>query len=110
MKHKNSPCHYRVNDEIFDFLNDTYAKNSLWDTRLQESIKTFSNEEFDLISVNNTLGYIIDKYTRINTLKDIYRTLKKDGIFVTDTYNDYIEEANLPDQFLTITNGILKKK
>ena len=110
MKHKNSDSYYRVNDEIFEFLNNTYKQNSLWDTRLQEAIKTFADENFDIISINNTLGYILDKDSRIGTIKDIYRTLKKDGAFITDPYLDFIKEANLSEYFLKIADGIYKKK
>ena len=101
---------YRVNDEIFDFLNNAYKQNSLWDMRLQEAVKTFADEEFDIISINNTIGYITDKDSRINTINDIYRTLKKNGTFITDPYYNFIKEANLSERFFKIADGIYKKE
>ena len=102
--------YYRVNDEIFKFLDDTYKNNSLWDTRVQEAVKTFPDEEYDVISINNTLCYITDKDTRIDTVKNIYRTLKKGGTFITDPHYGFIEEANLSDSFIKCAKGIYKKK
>ena len=78
--------------------------------RLQEAVKTFANEDFDIISINNTIGYIVDKDSRIGTIKDIYRTLKRNGIFITDPYYNFIKEANLSECFLKIADGIYKKK
>lgn len=110
MRYKNSNSYYRVNDEIFDFLNNAYKQNSLWDMRLQEAVKTFADEEFDIISINNTIAYITDKDSRINTINDIYRTLKKNGTFITDPYYNFIKEANLSERFFKIADGIYKKK
>ena len=110
MRYKNANSYYRVNDEIFEFLNNAYEQNSLWDTRLQEAVKTFANEDFDIVSINNTIGYIIYKDSRISTIKNIYRTLKKDGTFITDPYFNFIKEAGLSESFFKIADGIYKKK
>ena len=110
IKYPSSYSYYRVNDEIFKFLDDTYKNNSLWDTRVQDAIKTFPDSEYDVISINNTLGYLPDKDTRIDTVKNIHRTLKKGGTFITDPHYGFIEEANLSDAFTKCANGIYKKK
>ena len=110
IKYPSSYSYYRVNDEIFNFLDDTYKKNSLWDTRVQDAIKTFPDEEYDVISINNTISYIADKDTRIDTLKNVHRTLKKGGVFITDPYLNFIDEANLSDSFIKCAKGIYKKK
>ena len=110
IRYNNVVSCYRVNDEIFEFLNKTYEQRSMWDTRLQDAVKILPDEEFDLISINNTIGYITDFKTRIATLQNIYRLLKKDGIFITDPYYAYIEEANLENKFIKKADGIFKKK
>ena len=110
IKYPSSYSYYRVNDEIFEFLDNAYNKNSLWDTRVQEAIKTFPDEEYDVISINNTLSYIADKDTRVDTVKNVHRALKQGGIFITDPYLGFIDEANLSDAFTKCAEGIYKKK
>lgn len=104
--------YYRVKDDIFNYLNKTYSNNnkSKWSSRIQESIVDFNNSEFDIISINNTLGYIIDKEERINTLQNIYRVLKKNKILITDPNHYYIEQAGLLNKFNEISLGIYEKK
>jgi hypothetical protein len=70
---------YRVNDEILKFVKESYnnPEKSKWDSRIQEVITNFSDNEFDIISANNVLPYIDVDYDIINTIKHIKRTLKK---------------------------------
>ena len=100
---------YRVNDEIFDFLKQTYQNpnKSHWESRIQEVVKEIPSESFDIISINNTLGYIKDKDTIVDTLNNIMRIMKKDGVFITDMYSrfNYI----LKNKMLEIYKGIFKK-
>lgn len=99
----------RVKDEIFDFLHDTYnnPKKSQWNTRIQDIAANMPNESYDIISVNNTLGYINNEHKIINTIDNIIRMLKKKGIFITDP----ISEFNIfcKNKTLEIYNGIFKK-
>ena len=103
--------YYRVNDEIFDYLNNTYTdiEKSNWESRIQDSIKKYPNEEFNIISINNTLGYIANKQERIDTLQDSYRILKKDGVLISDPDNFFIKEAGLINILEEIVPGIYKK-
>ena len=110
IKYPSSYSYYRVNDEMFKFLDDTYKNNSLWDTRVQDAIKTFPDSEYDVISINNTLGYLPDKDSLVDTVKNVHRTLKKGGIFITDPFYGFIQEANLTDSFTKCAEGIYKKK
>lgn len=105
------PGYYRVNDEIFKFLDATYSntEKSHWENRVQDSVKEHPNEVFDIISINNTLGYIADKQERIDTLKDTYRILKKDGFLISDPDGFFVKEAGLVDKFKEIFPGIYKK-
>lgn len=105
-------CHYRVNDEIFNFLNTTYKDKykSHWDTRVQEDIKNYQSCSFDVISMNNIIPYIIDKGQIEETLKNIHRIIKPNGIFITDPYkHSYFEEAAVRHSFTEIADGIYKK-
>ena len=78
---------YRVKDEIFEYLAKVYndTSKSLWDTRIQEAVKDYPNETFDVASVNNTLGYIKDWDERVYTAENIVRAIKRGGYFITDT-------------------------
>lgn len=105
------PGYYRVNDDIFNFLNKTYSDHtkSKWESRLQETIIKYNSSEFDIISVNNTIGYIDNSTERINTLKNIYRSLKENGILITDPNPYFIEQAGLSDKLKLLKDGIYKK-
>lgn len=105
-------CYYRVNDEIFNFLKMTYndSYKSHWDTRIQEDIKNYPTESFDIISMNNTLPYIRDQEKIDETLRHIYRILKPNGIFITDPclYSN-MEMSNVTKNCIEIAEGIYKK-
>ena len=49
-------------------------------------MKNFNDTQFDIVSINNTLGYIGDKNAVTDTLNHINRILRKDGVFITDPY------------------------
>lgn len=98
--------HYRVDDEIFNYLYKVYnSKNSKWETRIQDIINDYPNEHFDIISINNTLPYFlkIDK-NGIDTAKKLVEILKPNGVIITDTHWDayYGFESLYP--------GIFRKK
>ena len=100
---------YRVNDEIFEFLNDTYKnrKNSYWNSRIQDVIKDIPSETMDIVSINNTLGYIKDENVIKETINHIFRVLKKGGIFITDPYSNFKDVCI--DKSKEIYQGIFKK-
>ena len=87
----NKCLRWRVTDDIFKYLKSVYnnPQKSKWDTPIQEAIKTYPDETFDVISINNTLGYIKNTDTIEETLKEIVRVMKPGGIFITDTYKYY---------------------
>ena len=63
----------------------------------------------DIISVNNTLGYILDFQEVIGVLKNIYRILKPDGIFITDLNHDSYKKIFSADVTNEIYPGIYQK-
>ena len=102
---------YRVKDDIFEFVKDTYKdKNkSKWNTRIQEAIKNYDNESFDIISANNTLGYLKTKDIIAETIIQMYRCLKSGGYLITDPYENYLSYANLYGKMEYFRDGIYKK-
>ena len=103
--------YYRINDDIFNFLDSVYKNKSksLWETQIQEAIKHYKSKDFDIVSINNTLGYIEDRNAVDNTVKEVYRVLKKNGVFITDPHYDYLERTELIDKFEKLNEGIYKK-
>ena len=87
-ENKQKNMRWRVNDEIFEFLEQTYnnPQKSKWDSRIQETILDYPDNKFDIISANNVLPYIISKTESAQTVKNIVRTLKPNGYFITDPY------------------------
>ena len=106
------PGYYRVNSEIFKYLNLTYndKTRSFWDTRVQEGINKIKDDSLDIVSINNTIGYIEENNERVETVQNIYRKLKKGGVLISDYHYDHVNHANLQDQFISIEPGIYQKK
>lgn len=79
---------YRVKDEIFKYLWMVYnnRKKTKWETRIQDAITKYKSSQFDIISINNVLGYIANPLERENVIKNVIRCLKKGGIFITDPF------------------------
>lgn len=77
---------YRVCDEILNYLSSVYnnPQKSKWESKIQDAVKEYPDNSFDIISVNNTIGYITDFSEGMDVLKNIYRILKSGGIFITD--------------------------
>lgn len=98
---------YRVNDKILKYLWNVYSnwRKTQWDTRIQDAIKTYPDEKFDIISVNNTLGYIESSQERSNVLSNVLRCLKEGGIFITDPYQNY----GVLNSLAQIADGIYQK-
>ena len=104
--------YYRVISDILDFVQDTYAnpQKSQWERRLQEALPEFKEESFDIISINNTLGYIKDPEDRFNALRNVLKILKKGGLFITDPfYGPRMEKAGVAEAFKEIKDGIYIK-
>lgn len=106
------PGYYRVNDEIYQFLENIYdsVKKSRWETRVQDAMQGYQSESFDVVSINNTLGYIRDKKFRIPVVEHVHRTLKPNGIYITDPHINNVKEAGLDECFEEIYEGIFRKK
>lgn len=103
---------YRVNDEIFNYLYNTYndANKSKWATRIQDEIKSYSDNLFDVLSINNVLGYIENDDEYYSTIKNLPRIIKPDGYLITDTmYDQLFKELGLDNSLKKISFGIYKK-
>lgn len=103
---------FRVNDEIFDYLYKTYnnKSKSKWATRIQDDIKNYSDNSFDVLSMNNVLGYIEDDDEYYSTIKNMPRIVKPNGFIITDTICENLFQKVGVDKMLTkISDGIFKK-
>lgn len=103
----------RVNDEVFEFLKNTYKnpQKSMWDSRIQEVIQDYPDKKFDIISANNVLPYILYENKIIDTIQHIKLCLKAGGYYITDPYQypDKYIEAGILDNFKEIKPGIYQK-
>ena len=108
----NAEKDYRVNDEILDFVNAAYnnPEKSKWDSRIQDVILNYPDENFGIISANNVFGYINDN-DYLSVLKNIKRTLKTGGSFISDPYvdPDYIKSSEVLSTFNQLYKGIYQK-
>lgn len=103
---------FRVNDEIFDYLYKTYnnKSKSKWATRIQDDIKNYPGNSFDVLSMNNVLGYIEDDDEYYSTIKNMPRIVKPNGFIITDTICENLFQKVGVDKMLTkISAGIFKK-
>lgn len=99
---------FRVKDDILDFLKQTYndSRKSHWDSRVQDVVKVMDNEKYNVVSINNTFLYINDRNVIADTLNNIKRILKMEGVFITDPYYKY---DNLRDSMTEKYPGIYRK-
>lgn len=106
--------YYRVNDEIFEFLKNTYnnQQKSKWNSAVQDIIQDYPDNKYNIISANNTLGYIMDDTEFVDTHRHIVRILRPDGYFITDPYGfeQKIVESGVMDNMEEIYKGIYKKR
>lgn len=104
--------YYRVNDEILDFVENSYnnPQKSQWERRLQEAMPEYEPESFDIISINNTLGYISEEPIRLKAVQDTLKALKRNGIYITDPWADArLQCAGVKDSFEVLREGIYRK-
>lgn len=104
---------HRVNDEIFDYLKNVYnnKKKALWENRLQEAIKKYSDKTFDIVSINNTIPYIEKRVDIEATLQNVVRVLKDGGVFITDPCKfDYVKTSGILNNLKEVREGIFKKE
>ena len=106
---------WRVNDEVFEFLEKTYdnPQKSNWDSRIQDIIQTYPDNKFDIISANNVIPYItaLSRSEAALTIKHMIRTLKPNGYIITDPYkNEYhVREITNSNKMKEIFSGIYQK-
>ncbi len=104
----------RVNDEIFDFVRETYGNHqkARWDSRVQDVIKEYPDRNFDVISANNVLPYIVSENEYMETLSNIVRTLKPNAYFITDPYEfeKPVKDSGILNPLTQVYKGIYQKK
>lgn len=102
---------FRVKDEIYKYLCKAYSnsKKSKWETKIQDAIRTYPDESFDIISMNNILGYIAKQEERNEVFEHATRCLKKDGVLITDPYKNYLDTYSGLSGMKEWAEGIFKK-
>ena len=103
---------YRVNNSIFNYLYHAYnnKQKALWAKRLQDEIVSYPTESFDVVSVNNVIGYINDDEEYYKTLKNLHRIIKPNGYIITDLeFLDEYATVNDRNDFKQISYGIFQK-
>lgn len=106
--HPKIACYdYRVSDELFNFLSETYndPSKSRWESRLQEA--EYPEGYFDIISANNILYYIPEPLV-IPTYDNLYKAVKSGGYIITED-NRYAENCENKHGLVCCTGGISKK-
>ena len=112
---KQKSMRWRVNDEIFEFLEKTYnnPEKSIWDSRIQDVIQTYPDNKFDVISANNVIPYItaFSRSEAALTIKNMIRTLKPKGYIITDPYEEepHVKEIKNSGSMKQIFSGIYQK-
>lgn len=112
-ENKQKNMRWRVNDEIYEFLEQTYnnPQKSKWDSRIQETILDYPDNKFDIISANNVLPYITSQKESAQTVKNIVRALKPNGYFITDPYEYpyHVKVLSACDNIKKTEQGIYQK-
>ena len=110
---KQKSLRWRVNDEVFNFVEQTYnnPQKSKWESRIQETILDYPDNKFDIISANNVLPYIISKKESAQTVKNIVRALKPNGYFITDPYEYpyHVKVLSSCENMKQVGSGIYQK-
>lgn len=102
---------YKVKPEIQDYLRGVFDDESRtkWDTKIEDFSAQCPAESYDMITFNNTLGYIEGKDKVLETMGNICRILKPNGILITDPYDQYREMFPVLSNFKKISDGIWQK-
>lgn len=100
---------YRIKNDLFNFLEQTYMdpKKSKWESRIQEVIKDYPDNYFDIVSMNNVLFYLPES-KKYPTLENVYRTIKNDGYFITEG-NFYVDSSSFRENMEKTNYGIYRK-
>ena len=102
---------YRVNDEIYEYLSNVYnnPKKAKWETRIQDALKEYPSDDFEIVSINNTLIYLNSSEEITDAVKNIYRILRSGGIFISDYRLKAYADIFTPENSIEIYPGIYQK-
>lgn len=102
---------YKVKPEIQAHLRKVFDDESStkWDTKIEDFSDQCPAESYDMITFNNTLGYVEGEDKQHKTMENICRILKPNGILITDPYDQYKEMFPAMRDFEKISDGIWRK-
>jgi len=110
--HPKSHSHYKVKPKIFEYLKSVFndPEKTKWDTKIEEFAAAAPEKSYNMISINNVLLYIEDKEAAKTTMQNLSKMLKKNGILVTDIFDDFYKETfDCLKDFKKLNPGIWKK-
>lgn len=109
---KNEYSRPKIKSEIFTYLKKVFnnPKKTKWDTPIEEFSASTKDKDFDLISINNVLCYILDDRKKVKTMENLCKMIKKDGYLITDRFDQiYKEDYPCLVGFKNINPGIWQK-
>lgn len=104
--------HYRVSDDIYEFVRDSYnnRRKSKWDSRIQEVVRHYPDNKFNIISANNVISYIAPTEDAAQTVIQLKRTLKPKGYLITDPIKySYMKRPEVMNNLREVYEGIYQK-
>ena len=92
---ENGAYHYKLKPDILKYLKKVFNNKSKtkWDTKIEEFSSVCPEKTYDMVSINNTMGYITDEKAAKSVMENIYRMLKTGGILITDAYDDFYKRT-----------------
>lgn len=103
----------KVKPEVFKYLNSVFGDSdkAKFDTKIEEFSAQCPEKTYDMIFVNNVLGYIQDENAREATMINLSKMLKPNGVLNTDVYDDiYRDFYPCLNRFKNINPGIWQKR
>ena len=105
----------RIQNSIYYYILRVYnnIKKSKWETPIQDAIRTYDDNFFEIISANNILPYVKlisgDKVCS-EVLREMYRCTSHGGYIITDPKEyRFTRESGILEKMIKIEDGIYKK-
>ena len=101
---------YRADDEIFEYIKSTYNNpdKSKWETPVQQALQNYSEQSFDIISINNVFCYVKSELVQ-PLINNIDRILKPNGVVITDPSKSVCDTFLGTKNFEQLDFGIFRK-
>ena len=104
--------YYKVKSGIFNYLKKVFDNptKTKWDTKIEEFSASCPPKTYDMISINNTLGYLKDLETKKTTMNNLSKLLKINGVLITDVDDSFYRQIyTCLSDFKNLNPGIWQK-